>query len=261
MHSSSYKIELISKFLLKRMTRIEIPYLTVIAIEVLIILAASLTPWKNGFHQRLDAYNIMLHLGYLNGFMMKPWLIPIFWTLAIEFQFYLLMALLFPIVSHRKFLLRLLGVLSIALLSFVFRQHYVFFSYGLFFLVGILSFQVYCGIMKPGEFLALLTAILLLIYIQQDLFSLCIISATLLVIFFANSWEWSKFLGKISYSIYLIHIPFGGRLLMLTQLYVHNELIKSLLILVYLLATILVAWLFFIAVEKPSLQLSKRIAY
>jgi len=262
MHLSHYRIDLIGRFLLKRSIRIEIPYLALITIEVLLILISSLTPWKNGFNHRLDFLNILLHIGYLNGIIAKPWLIPIFWTLAIEFQFYLLIALLFSLVSQKKFLLRFLFIAGLVILSLIFQQQYFVFAYGLFFLSGIVCFQVFSGIIEPKEFVVLLTGILTAVYFQHGLFSFFVIGITVIIILFLKyDGKWSNFLGKISYSIYLIHIPFGGRLLMLTQLYIHDEWIKSLLILVYLATTIFTAWLFFLIIEEPSLRLSKRITY
>ena len=48
---------------------------------------------------------------------------------------------------------------------------------------------------------------------------------------------------------------------MLTNMLVHSEWIKSLLIVVYLGTTIFAARLFFLLVERPSLLLSKKISY
>jgi peptidoglycan/LPS O-acetylase OafA/YrhL len=262
LYRSSYKVNLIDKFLLKRMIRIEIPFLAIIGVEVFLIYVSSLTPWKNGVSDRLDVYNIALHAGYLNGVLGKPWLIPVFWTLAIEFQFYLLIALLFPLFIQARFIIRVSAISGLGFLSFALPQSYLFFSYGLFFLMGIVAFQLKTGIIKYGEFFLLVLGILFFLYIQRELLSLVIVTFTLIVIlFFKRNWRLSTFFGMISYSLYLIHVPFGGRLLMLTQIYIYTEWVKTVLIVVYLVATIFVAWAFYLIVEKPSLGLSKSILY
>jgi peptidoglycan/LPS O-acetylase OafA/YrhL len=260
MFQRSYTLNSMGKFLLRRTVRIEIPFLILIGIEILLIYISSLTPWKNGVSERLDPYNILLHAGYLNGIFHKPWLIPVFWTLAIEFQFYLVIALLFPLIAHSKFVIRTSIITSLVLFSFVFPQTYLFFAYGLFFLVGIVTFQLLTKIINYRDFLLLMSFILIPLYFQHGYLSLLGVVSTLVVIlFFKGTWRWSGFLGMISYSLYLVHVPFGGRLLVLTQMYVQAEWLKSLLIVIYLGVTIFTAWLFYRWVEKPSLSLAKRI--
>jgi len=178
MYAKSYTITSIGKFLLKRTTRIEIPYLSLIVVEIFLIYVSSLTPWKTGISERLDGYNILLHVGYLNGVAGKPWLIPVFWTLAVEFQFYLLIALVFPILTQSKFINRtpILGVL--VLFSYLFPQSYLFFNYSMFFVLGILVFQVMTGISTSREFLAVLAGVLPLVYLQHGLTTLLIVMIT-----------------------------------------------------------------------------------
>jgi len=262
MYASSYKISLLGKFLLKRSIRIEIPYLVVIVLEVALIYISSLTPWKSGVSERLEMNNILLHAGYLNGILEKPWLIPVFWTLAIEFQFYLLIAILFPLFTRPSVLTRISIVAGIATLSFICPQPYLFFSHALFFLIGIVAFMRACKIIPFREFILLSAGILLLLFLQQGpVYFFIVVLTTIVILFLKPDWKWASFLGMISYSVYLIHVPFGGRLLMLTQMFVHNEWIKSLLIVGFLASTVLAAWLFYLFIEKPSVILSKRITY
>jgi peptidoglycan/LPS O-acetylase OafA/YrhL len=262
MYASSYQPRSIKEFLIKRTVRIEVPFLILIGAEIILIYVSSFTPWRNGVSERLDAYNILLHIGYLNGVMNKPWLIPAFWTLAIEFQFYILMAFLFPLFLQAGFFYRMIIMVIFVALSIIFPQPYLFFSYGSFFLIGIITFQLVVGIVKIPEFFALSASFLCLMHFQQEAISVLIAIMTVTVIlFFKCDWKWSSFLGMISYSLYLIHIPFGGRLLMLTQMYVETELSRSLLIVLFLASSIFVAWLFYLLVEKPSVSLSKSIHY
>jgi len=262
MYRASYSISSLGNFLLKRTIRLEIPFLALIALEVVAIYLSSLASWKEGVSERMDAFNILLHIGYLNGILDRPWLIPVFWTLAIEFQFYLLIGFIFFLLSTRNFAIRNSTLAALALLSFVIPHPDLFFRYGLLFLLGIVLFQLMCSIINPREFSFWSIVLFILVYFQHGSISffLSVLTVTIIIVV-KGEWRWSNFLGMISYSLYLVHIPFGGRLLMLTNMHVKSELIRSMLILGYLPLTIFAAWLFFLFFERPSVLLSKKISY
>ncbi len=181
-----------------------------------------------------------------------------FWILAIEFQYYILMALLFPLFLQSTLTTRAVTVMALVLLHYLFPQSYLFFAHSLYFLAGIITFQLAVRIIKIPEFIIMLSAILFLMYLQYDFISVLVVAITvLMILFFRKAPEWGGFLGLISYSMYLVHVPIEGRLLMLTNRYVHSEWIKSLLILVFMVFTIFIAWLFYLMIEKPSKNLSK----
>jgi peptidoglycan/LPS O-acetylase OafA/YrhL len=46
---------------------------------------------------RVRARELFAHLGYLNGFFAYRWGNSVYWTLAIELQYYLVIALVFPV--------------------------------------------------------------------------------------------------------------------------------------------------------------------
>ena len=57
---------------------------------------------------------VAAHLGYVNAFVGMPWLQMSYWSLAIEFQYYIFVGLCFPLVALKQrlspaFLLGLLG--------------------------------------------------------------------------------------------------------------------------------------------------------
>jgi peptidoglycan/LPS O-acetylase OafA/YrhL len=95
-------------FVCKRIIRIEPPYI----ISVLLAVAAHFV-FKE--HYKADWLNILMHLVYINNFFHLPTLNPVYWTLAIEFQFYLILALFFPLVNKRwsPLLLTALSALSL----------------------------------------------------------------------------------------------------------------------------------------------------
>lgn len=70
---------------------------------VLLAWLSTLAPAFRGLPFHFEPDVIAWHLGYLNAFVHKKWLNPVFWTLAIECQIYLLIAVLYPlVVSDRR---------------------------------------------------------------------------------------------------------------------------------------------------------------
>jgi peptidoglycan/LPS O-acetylase OafA/YrhL len=65
-----------------------------------------------------------------------------------------------------------------------------------------------------------------------------------------------NFLGNISYSLYLMHIPISAIVIRTLSGSLKNA---GLLFLVCLILSILIAYIFYLLIERPALNLSKRI--
>jgi peptidoglycan/LPS O-acetylase OafA/YrhL len=63
--------------------------------------------------------------------------------------------------------------------------------------------------------------------------------------------------AAISYSLYLIHVPVGGRVINLGSRFIHGTLGHGALSLAALCSCLIFAWLFHISVEWPSIELSR----
>jgi len=68
-------------------------------------------------------------------------------------------------------------------------------------------------------------------------------------------------LGAISFSLYLIHVPVGGRVVNLGRRFVETELGELLLSAVALLVCLVTAYLFYIVFERPSQRLAAKLKY
>lgn len=147
-------------------------------------------------------------------------------------------------------------------LAFAINEHSLIFTYGLLFIAGILLFQVRIGYLSQKEFGALLLTVLILLYARFDDRYLV---AALLPYFFITYFEFtdkvSKFLGQISYSVYLVHIPIGGRIINLSETFFKDELIRSLMVFVAMAISIFAAWVFYVVIEKPAINWSKKLIY
>ncbi|TCD07719.1 acyltransferase [Pedobacter frigidisoli] len=86
-----YSYNNLARFIWKRVIRIEPPYI----ISIVLMIMLNFIIEKN---YQIDWLDIVAHLGYLNNFLSKDYLNPVYWTLGIEFQFYLFIAFMFPII-------------------------------------------------------------------------------------------------------------------------------------------------------------------
>ena len=84
--------------------------------------------------------------------------------------------------------------------------------------------------------------------------------ATIAILFLPKlDWKPLVWVGTISYSLYLLHVPIGGRVLNSLERFSHFELVKILAVPAALAASLLAAWLFFLLIEKPSHEAASKI--
>src|SRR4029077_11344297 len=89
-------------------------------------------PWAQAF----------AHLGYVNAFLGMPWLQMSYWSLAIEFQYYIFVGLCFPLLALRKRIAPALIIALFAALTTVARGNSALLPHYLpLFAVGILAFR------------------------------------------------------------------------------------------------------------------------
>lgn len=116
LHRAGYRFNCYPTFLLKRIVRLDPPYIVTIVLVLLLGFAYALysgRPFEiEG--QTMTTTQVLLHLGYINVLFGYEWLNPSFWTLAIELQYYLLIGLLFPLVGSRRRAVRLIAFAAIA---------------------------------------------------------------------------------------------------------------------------------------------------
>ena len=262
MYRGMYRFKNFGKFLLKRVIRIEPPFIASIILVIALNWLSTLSPYYRGAGFTIDFTALALHLGYLNAFFQYPWVNDVYWTLAIEFQYYIIIALIFPLLIHSKKYYSFIALGVFGMMGFFITGHNFIFNYGLLFVVGILLFQYKIGYLKDAEFGTLLLIALLMIFVKFDKRYLV---AALLPYFFILYFDFnnkiSKFLGNISYSLYLVHIPIGGRIINICETLIQSEQIRSVFVFVALAVSIFAAWVFFMVIEKPAMELAKKIGY
>ena len=261
MERGGYTILNIKPFLIKRILRIDPPYLCTILIVLLLNYLSTLLPLYAGNGFTLNLKNLLLHFGYLNGIMNEPWVSPVFWTLAIEFQFYLVTALSFGFMMHEYKVIRYLFLIVILCADLFFESQVLFFKYSSLFCVGMMAFYYHTKMIGRAEFLLSSTVLLLFCHLQLGVLPMIAGLVTLLILFVPLKLRVLEFLGMISYSLYLIHIPVGGRIINLSTNFVEQELARSFVALGAVGVSVGISYLFFRLIETPSIKLSKAIKY
>lgn len=256
----NYKLAQSKTFFLKRIIRIEPPY---IASILLVILLNYVGSFYSHVPLQFSWVDFFCHFAYLNNFGIGTYYNVVYWTLGIEFQFYILIGLLFSLVSRSK---TSLIVFMVALLFATFihvNNMQLIFQYLSIFGIGILTYfyQFKKQVNKP-VYIAFCILFLVQIYIYQHLDVFCASAFTLLVL---NTWNYNHgvldFFSNISFSLYLTHTIIGGKVINLGLRFAHSTGERYLLFLAALGASIVFAYIFYRVIERPFIVMGKRLAY
>ncbi|MCX2575913.1 acyltransferase family protein [Pedobacter sandarakinus] len=249
----NYQLYNFFPFFAKRFTRINPPYLASILLFVLIDFLL--------YHHHTNWVNALGHFFYVDKFFNQPALNPVYWTLAIEFQFYLLIGLIFPLLNKKwgiwillafNFLCLIIPISTPSLLNF-----FPLFS------LGILAYYILSKKIDGWMLLFMLSLLLIISFyrlqIPQTLIGL---GAFLLILTPLKPNRIVAFLAKISFSLYLTHDIIGSNFVVEAgKLVTKTFPNKALIFLGGFAISILTAWIFYILIEKPFIQLSKKISY
>jgi peptidoglycan/LPS O-acetylase OafA/YrhL len=249
-------------FLKKRLIRIEPAYLLSILVILLLNYISSLITVYQGNTFALSPLRLALHVGYLVDIFNEEWLNPAYWTLAVELQYYLIIGIFLAVWNLRNKYLTTATVILFLMMSFLHIETIRFVRYTDIFTIGILvAFYKRYWITKP----VFLTATLItsaIIYMHHDAVIFTVTLGCALTIAFFDNFSNNRmllFLGNISYSLYLLHIPIGGRVVNLAKRFDLSEFSKALVVIFAVAISIFASWLFYLAVEKPSHKWSKKI--
>lgn len=258
MEALGYSPKHVGRFLARRVIRLDPPYLATIALILVADAVSRATPGYQGTSLAPDLTTVALHLGYLNAFFGRPWLSPVFWTLALEFQWYVLVAIAYPALASRRTMLRVaLATMTVAPLLATDRA--LLPVWLPLFEAGILAYLVRNQRIGSREFAVWLLLTCVSVGSAHGTAVVAVIAATALLL--ASGWQLPALagLGSLSYSLYLLHVPIGGRIVNLGCRLAPDAVVRAGMLIVALGVSLLAAWVLFRSVEKPAIRWSRRI--
>ncbi|MEO1434785.1 MAG: acyltransferase [Bacteroidota bacterium] len=263
MHRARFELRQYGRFLARRLLRLEPPYLMSILMIFGLVILSWWSPYTAGKTLVIDWQQFLAHLAYLVPFTDQIWYNPVFWTLGIEFQFYLLIGLAFPLLVDDRLWVRSLVLFSFHLLHYAFPHFYLVFNHALFFIVGMVLFLWWLNMISFREMVTWLVISFAGIFIQWGWAEVLVsLSALLFIYCWQLEWKFLSFLGKISYSLYLIHVPvavsaFGNFLQNFDYWKNHTTLLAH----VALGFAVLAAWIYWGIIEEPFRKWARIIQY
>jgi peptidoglycan/LPS O-acetylase OafA/YrhL len=253
---SGYTLSDFPRFTAKRLVRLEPPYLVTVLVVVVLGLLGTVTPDFHGRPYDIDWTGLALHVGYLAPVFGKPWLVGVFWTLLIEMQFYLLIGATFPLfIRYPRTWILVLAVPA----AFLQTWHGLPFHLPMF-LIGTTAFAWRHAMIPTKE--AALIALALAAYLvgyRGAAFAVASLAAAAYILWSRPKARWLLWLGTISYSFYLIHLPIGRRVINLCARFIpESPYVTAALALG---VSLFVAWLLWRLIESPSLRWAQKIHY
>lgn len=265
MYKSNYKLSNYFPTFLRRSIRICPPAYASILLSFALYYSSVLIinrpingmDWP-GFNISSIIGNLTFTVPYLN----TMWFNPVFWTLALEFQFYILIGLLLPIITSNKSYLVYISLLSILLVGFI--NYNWFFKHSSFFILGIILFLKKEKLLNNIHLILISILTIVFCFFQSETSKFIFGLVTFLLIFFEFKFDFkpTNYLGKISYSLYITHSTVGiiSEIILKRLIPIHEYSFgKIIMILVYTSISILFASIFYRFIEKQFILWSKKI--
>ncbi len=243
-------------FIARRIVRLEPPYLISVLLILIVPSIAGLTPWFDGTMTPHDVYRAALHFLYLVPWAGEDWFSAVYWSLAIEFQYYFLILAAAPLLLYRNTLWpQRAFLLAAALVSCLGNETRLVFIYLPVFGFGFVQFLFVRRGMALGECLAWM-ALFGAVTLRQD--EPWVIGAVIAVAVLNAPWPARcpplLFLGTISYSLYLLHGVIGFCVdEVLSRV---GGVLPELELVIQIAATLLLATVFWALVERLSQKIS-----
>ncbi|MFZ0314494.1 MAG: acyltransferase [Candidatus Korobacteraceae bacterium] len=262
LYRSRYVLRDYPRFVLKRNVRLYPPYLASIAIT---ILATNfvLVPLFHIPRMTITGRDLLWHFAYLNDLVHVPWVNVVYWTLAIEFQWYLLIGLALPLLASRRGLARFTAITVMTLAYFAFPWDRLVFHYLPVFLIGVFVFQYRAEIIDFRQMLGLIAVMVLaMLRMSGVLVPLVAVPTGLLIAVSTFHSHAMDRVGDVSYSLYLLHLPIGVSVIgVLSHWLPFSSWYLGLLDAIGVAASMWAAWIMYQIIEKPSQEMSSAIRF
>ncbi|WP_370232336.1 acyltransferase family protein [Marinobacter nauticus] len=272
----------IPRFILRRSIRIDPPYWAAIILAIFfMVLKNLLFPSESVVVP--SAQVVIAHIFYLQNLLELGNISSVFWTLCLEFQFYIFFAISYYFYSflgqeNKKrvsYILLITGIAAcffspiLRFSSFNFPLPGTIFPYAYEFILGIIAYHCSKGRIGYKYLIFSVLGSVVVTSMFKPFYYGVVPLLTLLVIYVASEGKRIlvlnvrsvQFLGKISYSLYLTHAVVGWVVISLLSYLLEDYQSKAVTVLIFfsgMSSSILFAFLFFKIIEYPSLAFSKR---
>lgn len=263
MQAAGFNFKSIFTFFLKRLARLEPPYIFSMFLAISVYFLRAQILGRSNTQPMPSIEQVLLHFGYLiPWFEGYTWLNQVYWTLSVEFQYYVFIALLFIPLQKAVLGTRLFIYAALSLLSFIGTSDFLPHWFPVF-LLGIILFLYKSNNVNRIEFYSVLSVLCCFIYLKCGMFCMLF---SIIPVFAINSYPQLKVkflheVGKFSYSLYLIHPLIGGSLINVLSHNCTQPYQKILLIFGGLFISLLASWIMFRMVERPAKKLSASLRY
>jgi peptidoglycan/LPS O-acetylase OafA/YrhL len=288
--SGSYSFGYFGRFAARRFVRLDLPYWSVLALEVLLLWVSGMVMLE--YARDLPSLaQLFSHAVYLQEFLGYGHILPVFWTLCYEVQFYLAFVLSLVLLAKLRdagvstsaartvagvtLALSFIGSLAIYLGQMPMPHQALFVDRWFQFAFGVITYQYYRQQCSGNWVVAAAAACV----IGATLFgadayrvtSTLLTAATGLAILASLRFSWwnalligpaMQFLGRISYSLYLLHLCIGWRATVLVrELFgsAYSTAAAYFAFAVGMAASIVAAWAMHALIETPSINVARKI--
>jgi peptidoglycan/LPS O-acetylase OafA/YrhL len=248
LEQKKYRASQIIPFIKKRALRIEPGYW----LSILLMLCMDL-PGRLFLGNAINTspLSLCLHLFHANAVLGFSWLRDLYWTLAIDWQFFGLMCIAFSAFVHQQVWLRYLSLSAFVALHW-FSSPSCLFYHSFSFAAGMMLFYFYTSKCSLLEFCFAMFTLLILDYKQMGItHPLAIGGSVLIIMAFQYAWSPVQYMSQRSYSFYLTHLFIGWILCTSVSFLIQNNWIMTGMIGLSVYLNILFSDFFYQKLELP----------
>ena len=261
MLGAGYRVAVWPAFIAKRLLRIEPSYIASLLLTLALWWISSRSPHFT--RPSPTAAQVLLHLAYLPALFGYTWLDTAYWTLAIEFQYYILVAVSFRWLAHPARSVRLVCFAAACLLPFALLSDHLVFRYLSLFALGVATFWKHADWLGDGGYLVLLAAAAGVTSATLGSAVAAVGAATALLIAYGFRLRWRPMLwmGTLSYPLYLLHGPVGERVVNLGARYARAPLAQMTVTIAAVAVSAGAAYTLYLLVDRPAIAMSASLRY
>ncbi len=263
LEKGGYAIQHYIKFLYKRLIRLHPAYLCSIVLT-LIVTYVSFKQKHEPFPETTSTISESIFLFQNLG------LNPVYWTLRVEAEYYLFIGLFFVLLKKHTHLSYLVFIPLLLIASqFTIANHIELLHHLVYFFIGAVGCLIYIKHGNSTIHYIFLVALIIFSFFYGGLTRIveavpatiaAVIAITTILFYKKTISKTPVFLGKISYSLYLIHYPVSKQIIRLFMKLLPQNIAWLLFIIAFIIV-IPIAWLLYKFVEVPSENASQIIKY